>query len=199
MDFDNYKPGNDPLKDFQSWFNYAVSKGEPEPNAMSLATSVDGKPHLRIVLFKGISDDSFCFYTNYESNKANEIFQNSNVALCFHWKTLNLQVRVEGQAFKMSHEESGKYFSSRPRASQISAWASKQSREIKDRDQLLEQFKAVEVKFSNEKVIPCPPFWGGFRLIPQTIELWIGRKDRLHDRFLFIRQKNSWEASRLSP
>ncbi len=202
MDLNNFKPGPDPFKQFETWFDFVSSKGEIEPYAMSLATSVDDQPHVRIVLYKGISDGGVCFFTNYESHKGLEIRENNRVAITFLWKIVNLQVRIEGLVEKVSQKESQAYFATRPRGSQVSAWASHQSQKVKDRDQLVKQWSEVEEKFSN-KPIPCPPFWGGYRVIPSNFEFWIGRADRLHDRFLYSKIpneiNNKWSVSRLSP
>lgn len=198
MDFKNHTVGKDPFQEFEKWLSHVTSLGEIEPLAMTLCTVSNNIPHARIVLFKGISQQGFCFFTNYESDKAKEIETNENVALVFHWKTTNLQIRIEGRVEKLTRQESENYFSSRPRGSQISAWTSQQSRPVSRRQDLLDRWKEIEKKFDGQ-VVPCPPFWGGYRVLPQKIEFWISREDRLHDRYLFTKRYSEWVISRLSP
>jgi len=192
----------DPMKQFAIWFQHAKSCGLREPNAMVLAAvSSDGKPSSRVVLLKSIDDRGFVFFTNYQSRKSCEIKSNPNVSAVFFWAELERSVRIEGIIELVSCEESDEYFHSRPRASQIGAWASQQSSPIASREVLEKQFVEAEERFLNLKVIPRPSFWGGWRIIPFTIEFWQGRPSRLHDRLQFKRTKesNGWRMQRLSP
>jgi pyridoxamine 5'-phosphate oxidase len=192
-----------PIAQFQSWFDDAKSALEKkflDVNAMTLATAdKNGKPSARIVLLKGLDERGFIFYTNYKSRKGRELSQNPNAALTFFWAELERQVCVAGKMKKLSRAESEKYFQSRPRASQIAAWASGQSSVLKNRDALEIKWSELEKKFPGEK-IPLPPNWGGLVLRPERIEFWQGRPSRLHDRFQYSRQKNnSWKLERLAP
>jgi pyridoxamine 5'-phosphate oxidase len=191
-----------PIAQFQKWFAQAESAlGEKklDANAMTLATAdKNGKPSTRIVLLKGLNERGFFFYTNYDSRKGNELAENPNAALNFFWPELERQVCIAGSVEKTSRAESEKYFQSRPRGSQIGAWASEQSSVVKDRAQLEAKWSELEKKFPNE--IPLPPNWGGFVLRPERIEFWQGKPSRLHDRFSYTRQAdNSWKIERLSP
>jgi pyridoxamine 5'-phosphate oxidase len=192
-----------PIAQFQSWFDDAKSALEKkflDVNAMTLATAdKNGKPSARIVLLKGLDERGFIFYTNYKSRKGRELSQNPNAALTFFWAELERQVCVAGKIKKLSRAESEKYFQSRPRASQIAAWASGQSSVLKNREALEIKWSELEKKFPGEK-IPLPPNWGGLVLRPERIEFWQGRPSRLHDRFQYSRQKNnSWKLERLAP
>lgn len=189
---------NSPFTQFEKWFSQA---GElPMPNAMTLATvSPEGQPSVRTVLLKYFDEKGFVFYTNYQSRKARDISANPNVALLFPWLDLERQVRVEGIAEKVSVAETVRYFMSRPRGSQLGAWVSNQSSPITSRQLLLMKFEELKQKFENREV-PVPNTWGGFRVRPHTIEFWQGRENRLHDRFQYHLQENSdWQIQRLSP
>lgn len=191
-----------PFVQFQHWLREAeVESGLEFPNAMSLATvSGDGKPSLRMVLLKGMSEDSFHFFTNYESRKGQELIANPFAALCFYWEKLDRQVRVEGEVKKLSREESQAYFNSRPRGSRLGAWASPQSREIPSRAFLEEKVKESERRFQGQEAVPIPPHWGGFGLFPTRVEFWKAGINRLHDRFAYTRDANgAWKISRLAP
>jgi pyridoxamine 5'-phosphate oxidase len=192
-----------PIAQFQSWFEdakTALKKKFLDVNAMTLATAdKNGKPSARIVLLKGLDERGFIFYTNCKSRKGRELSQNPNAALTFFWAELERQVCVAGKIKKLSRAESEKYFQSRPRASQIAAWASGQSSVLKNREALEIKWSELEKKFPGEK-IPLPPNWGGLVLRPERIEFWQGRPSRLHDRFQYSRQKNnSWKLERLAP
>lgn len=190
-----------PIRHFESWFRAAQRAGEKHPDAMTLATATkSGVPSARVVLYKGISGGNFKIFTNAQSRKGQELRSNPRAALCFHWKTLDKQVRIEGKIRPMPRKEAEKYFHSRPRQSQIGAWASHQSQTIPSRKHLLQRAKLFEKKFEGQ-IIPMPPYWGGFLLVPERIEFWIDGKFRLHDRFLFERKRGSsqWKVSRLSP
>lgn len=188
-----------PIRQFHTWFDDARAAGILEPNAMSLATTGnDSMPDLRTVLLKYYDDHGFVFYTNYGSRKALEIEQNPKAALLFPWIGLNRQVKIQGTVEKVSKAESLRYFSSRPRGSQIGAWVSEQSKAITSRGLLEQKVAEIKRKFS-EGEIPLPSFWGGYRVIPERIEFWQGRPSRLHDRFEYVRQSNGWHIQRLQP
>jgi pyridoxamine 5'-phosphate oxidase len=190
----------DPIKQFELWFSEAVKSEVPEPNAMTLSTvSPGGFPSGRIVLLKGIQDKGFVFYTNYQSAKARDMEKNAVVALTFFWSELERQVRIQGTVKKVSRETSENYFKSRPRDSQVGAWASPQSAPIKSREILEERKKKIIERFSNEKSLPLPNQWGGYHVEPFLIEFWQGRPSRLHDRVLYTREKAAWKISRLAP
>jgi pyridoxamine 5'-phosphate oxidase len=190
----------DPHEQFDRWMREAIAAQLLEPNAMSLATAdAEGRPHLRTVLLKGFDARGFVFYTNYESAKARDIAANPRVALLFPWLALERQVVVTGSAEKISATESLKYFLSRPRDSQIGAWASRQSSVITTRSLLEQKFAEMKAKFAQGE-IPLPTNWGGFRVTPATFEFWQGRPNRLHDRFKYARRPDGgWAAERLMP
>lgn len=190
----------DPFVQFEQWFNDACSKNIPEPNAMSLATVNDqGQPSLRTVLLKIFDNKGFVFFTNYTSRKAREIATNPRVSLLFPWIPLERQVSITGTAARISVADSAKYFASRPRESQLGAWISSQSSVITSRSLLMEQLEKAKARFLQGK-IPLPDFWGGYRVVPGTIEFWQGRTSRLHDRFLYtLKESGEWEINRLAP
>lgn len=189
----------DPMVQFSIWMKEAFKAKIPDPNAMTLATAdSSGKVSARMVLLRDSDEKGFIFYSNYESRKGKELDNNPMAALVFFWSELERQIRIEGRIEKPDRETSEKYFSERPRKSQISAWASPQSEEIKDRKTLEAWFEEQEKKF-RDKEIPLPPHWGGYRLIPVSIEFWQGRRSRLHDRILYLRNKKTWDIKRLAP
>lgn len=190
----------DPMIQFSTWFSEALEAGITEPNAMVLSTvSSDGAPASRTVLLKGTDKRSFHFYTNYNSEKGTHISENNNVSLLFLWLDLERQVRITGEAYMLSNEESLNYFRSRPLDSQIGAWASDQSMVIPSRQFLEEKFSEMKKKFKDNE-IPLPLFWGGYKVVPSKIEFWQGRPNRLHDRFLYTKlDENDWKIERLSP
>jgi pyridoxamine-phosphate oxidase len=189
----------DPIQQFKNWLNEALKAKLPEPNAMTLSTvDVESKPHSRIVLLKGIEKKGFIFYTNYKSDKGKDIEKNPYVSLCFLWKELERQVRIDGFAKKISSESSEEYFMSRPLKSQIGALASEQSSEIENRAKLEERFKELTEQYSTGNV-PMPEHWGGYIVEPASIEFWQGRRSRLHDRIRYKREENSWIIKRLAP
>ncbi|MBF2098379.1 MAG: pyridoxamine 5'-phosphate oxidase [Gloeomargaritaceae cyanobacterium C42_A2020_066] len=190
----------DPLAQFRLWFEQALEAGVPEPNAMTLAT-VDhyGRPAGRIVLLKGLDERGFVFYTNYESAKGQQLQQTPYAALVFWWAELERQVRITGSVDRVSAAETEAYFHSRPRASQLGAWASPQSQPLPDRASLDQRYQALEARYADQ-VIPRPLHWGGFRVMPDTLEFWQGRPSRLHDRLCYIRQGDGqWLRQRLAP
>jgi pyridoxamine 5'-phosphate oxidase len=189
----------DPIDQFHSWFDEVVTSGQPQPDAMALATvSPEGRVSNRIVLLKSCDQRGFTFFTNYQSRKSDELPDGAWAALTFFWQTLHRQVRIEGRVNHVSSEESAEYFATRPRGSQLGAWASPQSSEIGSREELIERLVEVDRRFEGEAV-PCPPFWGGIRLEPSTIEFWQGRENRLHDRILYSFDNGTWRLSRLAP
>lgn len=189
-----------PIKQFESWFKEALASKALEPNAMNLATlSENGRPTSRIVLLKGIENSQFVFYTNYQSQKGRELELNPACALNFFWPELERQVRIEGVASRVSPEVSDHYFQSRPRGSQIGAWASPQSLLIKERSILEERVTMLEEKYKNHKVLPRPKQWGGYGVTPYEIEFWQGRSSRLHDRIVYTRIDDQWKINRLAP
>ncbi|MFC7335899.1 pyridoxamine 5'-phosphate oxidase [Haloferula chungangensis] len=188
-----------PLDQFEQWFAQAVELKLHEPNAMSLATvDANGCPLLRTVLLKYFDREGFLFFTNYESRKAAQIAANPQVSLLFPWITLERQVIVQGRAEKISTAESLRYFTSRPRESQLGAWVSAQSSVISSRKFLMQKLSELKEKFSHGE-IPLPSFWGGYRVIPESIEFWQGGPARIHDRFLYTRDGQNWSIDRLSP
>jgi len=191
--------GEDPLVLFHTWFQDATKSGIylPESTALGTATS-DGKPSVRLVLLKGYDERGFVFFTNYGSRKAAELDANPQATLVFHWAILQRQIRVEGSVQRISKEESEAYFHSRPRGSQIGAWASRQSEPLETRKELEERVKKYEDEFKGGEV-PLPPFWGGYRLEPRSVEFWQGRASRLHDRITFLRVGEGWTRQRLYP
>lgn len=188
-----------PLDQFEKWFAQAVELDIHEPNAMSLAT-VDptGRPLLRTVLLKAFDHDGFVFFTNYESRKAAHIAGNPQVSLLFPWITLERQVIVQGRAERISTAESLRYFTSRPRESQLGAWVSNQSSVVSSRKLLMQKLSEVKERFSKGEV-PLPSFWGGYRVAPETVEFWQGGPARLHDRFVYTADGDGWTIDRLSP
>jgi len=187
-----------PLNQFRKWFDEAVSSKVLEPNAMNLATVQNSQVSSRIVLLKDLDEQGFVFYTNYESQKGQQMANNQNVALTFFWPELERQVRIEGDVEKVSVEESTAYFHSRPRGSQIGAWVSPQSNTIKNREFLEQRQTEFEKQFEGKEV-PKPDYWGGYRVIPNLVEFWQGRSSRLHDRIQFQQVDGRWNIERLSP
>ncbi|MCP4520870.1 MAG: pyridoxamine 5'-phosphate oxidase [Cytophagales bacterium] len=187
-----------PIKQFEQWFEEAVNAEVLEVNAMTLATVSRQQARARILLLKGVSEQGFTFFTNYESDKGKELEENPNASMVFFWKELERQVRIEGIVEKVSPEESQNYFHSRPRGSQIGAWASQQSSVIKDRDVLENDVVTLTEKYEG-KEIEYPKHWGGYILKPHRIEFWQGRSSRLHDRICYELENDNWKTSRLSP
>jgi pyridoxamine 5'-phosphate oxidase len=190
---------DNPFSQFEIWFRQAREAGLTDPNAMSLATvDEQARPALRTVLLKFWSRDGFVFYTNYESAKARHLAANPEAALLFLWLPLERQVIIRGGVEKVSTAESMKYFLSRPRGSQLGAWVSQQSSVVSSRSLLEAKLEEMKRKFANREV-SLPSFWGGFRVVPRTVEFWQGRPNRLHDRFMYTIQETDWRLERLAP
>lgn len=188
-----------PIDQFLTLLARAKAAGEPLAEAMALATADGvGNPSVRMVLLKGADERGFVFFTNLESRKAHELRERPRAALCFHWALIEEQVRVEGGVEPLSGEEADAYFSTRPRGSQLGAWASKQSQPLDSRDALVARVAEEEKRFEGKEVAR-PPFWSGFLLRPERIEFWSGQTDRLHDRFLYTQREGAWTAQRLYP
>ncbi len=189
----------EPFRRFEEWFREAAEKEPSDPNGMALATAdAAGRPSVRMVLLKGVDERGFVFYTNLESRKGEQLRANPQAALCFHWKSLRRQVRVEGATEPVTAEEADAYFATRARTSQIGAWASRQSRPMSGRHELERRVAEFGLKFGLGAV-PRPPHWSGFRLLPERIEFWRERPFRLHDRMLYLRQGEGWQIQHLFP
>ncbi|NQD36219.1 pyridoxamine 5'-phosphate oxidase [Permianibacter sp. IMCC34836] len=188
----------DPLSQFQHWLDEAIAAQVPEPTAMHVATvAADGRPSARLVLLKGIEQQRFVFYTNYDSRKGQQLAGNPFVALTFFWPELERQVRIEGRAEKVAAEISDRYFASRPYQSRLGAWASPQSQAIANKTELITRAAEYGLKFLTE--VPRPPHWGGYAVSPERIEFWQGRPSRLHDRVQYVWSNQVWQISRLAP
>ena len=189
-----------PVAQFKHWFEAALAAQMPEPNAMTLATcNAAGRPSARIVLLKGYDEEGFVFYSNYESQKARDLEENPQAALVFCWLGLERQVRINGRVEKLSAAASERYFHSRPKGSQIGAWASPQSTIIPDRSVLEDKVKALRTEYEGQEQLPLPPDWGGYVLRPDELEFWQGRSSRLHDRLRYRREGEVWRVDRLAP
>jgi pyridoxamine 5'-phosphate oxidase len=189
----------DPITQFDRWLEDALAAEPSNHNAMALATvSTDGRPSTRMVLLKDHDDRGFVFYTNFNSQKGRELKDNPYASLCFHWKSLGRQVRIDGQAESVPDAEADAYYASRPRGSRIGAWASEQSQPVESRDVLEARVAEIATKYAG-KDIPRPPHWSGFRVVPDRIEFWTDRPDRLHDREVFVRSADGWAVQRLQP
>ncbi len=198
--FDEAEVHPDPLVQFEKWFADAVAAGLKEPNAMTLATvTAEGRPAARIVLLKEVQEGGFVFYTNYRSRKGRELQRAPFAALVFYWSELERQVRVEGEVQRVSRSQSEAYFHSRPKGSQLGAWASEQSRVVASRAEIERRMAEMEARYQGGAEIPLPEEWGGYRVTPTLIEFWQGRPDRLHDRIEYLRENGEWARRRLAP
>lgn len=192
------KVKKDAIGQFKDWLGDYRAVATVDFNAMTLSTvSQEGFPSSRVVLLKGLGHDSFEFFTNYTSQKGQEMEANPQVALCFYWPALERQVRVQGVVEKLSPQESDEYFATRPHGSRVGAWASPQSEVVDGRAEVEDAWKSFEEKFGEE--VPRPPHWGGYRVIPSRVEFWQGRRSRLHDRILYTRAQQGWTIERLAP
>jgi pyridoxamine 5'-phosphate oxidase len=200
LELDEKSVMSNPFRQFEFWMEQALEAELQDANAMTLATSGAGsQPDLRIVLLRGVDKNGFTFFTNYKSRKGTELSANKKACLNFFWPELQRQVRIAGTVRKVSAKDSDAYFATRPRESQIGAWASHQSETLRDRRELMDVFEQYVAKFRN-KTVPRPAYWGGYVLVPSSIEFWQGRPNRLHDRIFFERKKDGrWKKSRLSP
>jgi len=188
----------DPIEQFAAWLEAALAEDLLLPNAMTLATATtEGRPSARIVLLKGFDASGFVFFTNYSSRKARELESNPHAALVFHWAELERQVRVCGMVARVAKAQSESYWATRPRATRLGAWASQQSSVIASRAELDDALRDASLRFQDD--VPLPPQWGGYRLTPDEVEFWQGRRDRLHDRFLYRRAEGAWIIERLAP
>ena len=189
-----------PIVLFKKWFAVAEKSEINDPNALSLATSSsDGIPSVRMVLLKNLSDQGFVFYTNFNSKKGNDLNNNPNASMCFHWKSIRRQVRVSGKVVVVDKTEADKYFSSRDYGSKISAWASSQSKKMKNRNEFLDKIKEFEEKFPDKNNVPRPSHWSGWRIIPNEIEFWLEIKNRSHQRLNYRKEDGNWIQEALYP
>jgi pyridoxamine 5'-phosphate oxidase len=197
---DSVSVDKNPILQFEKWFDEAIKSEIAEPTAMHLATvAADGRPSSRVVLLKGIENNQFVFYTNYQSQKGTDLAENPGCALTFFWPDVERQIRIEGIAERVTAITSDSYFKSRPRGSQVGAWASPQSSIIKDRKILEDRVAEIEKKFAGMTTLPRPNQWGGFGVEPFKIEFWQGRSSRLHDRILYTKVDQEWKINRLAP
>lgn len=198
IDEDNLQ--EDPFKQFEAWLNYAYEEKYPEPNAFVLSTAnAEACPSSRVLLLKEFSPKGFLFYTNFNSRKAQQIVENPHVAMNFFWYPIEKQICIEGEALMLSSEESDQYFSTRPRESQIGAWASPQSKVLAKRSELENRLAEVRKTYPATAQVPRPPHWGGYIVKPHYFEFWQGRSDRLHDRMVYIADDGKWIIKRLAP
>jgi len=191
---------NNPLELFEIWMKEAKKKEISDPTALSLATSNNaGQPNVRMVLLKGLSSKGFVFYTNLNSTKSQELKENPKAAMCFHWKSFNRQIRILGSITQVDEREADLYFNSRPYESKISAWASDQSNTMKERSELLKKIEDLKIKYKDEKSVPRPRYWSGWCLRPSSLEFWLHKDNRIHERLRYNKTVNGWEKEILYP
>jgi pyridoxamine 5'-phosphate oxidase len=191
---------DNPIELFKKWFSKAQESEINDPNAVAVATSnKNNQPNVRMVLLKGLSESGFVFYTNFNSRKGNELKENQKASMCFHWKSLRRQVRAIGRVEEVSAKEADDYFNSRPYKNRISAWASSQSKILDKRETFLKNIKEYEKKYPNEKNVPRPPYWSGWRLLPNEIEFWLDGEGRIHERLNYRKNNGKWEKELLYP
>ena len=196
---DESEVAGDPITQFRSWLDAALAAGIPEPNAMVLSTvGPDGMPSSRTVLLKGLDERGFTFFTNHDSRKARELAAHAQAALVFPWIAIRRQICIRGHVTRLDDAEAGAYFATRPRGSQLAAWASEQSRPLRDRETLEQRMAEVTQRYGDAPV-PRPQHWGGYRLAPTSVEFWQGRADRLHDRLVYTAGADGWSLERLFP
>ena len=189
-----------PIVLFEKWFEVAKKSVINDPNALSLATaSPDGIPSVRMVLLKGLNEKGFVFYTNFNSKKGKDLKKNPNASMCFHWKSLRRQIRVSGQVSVINDKEADDYFNSRAYGSRIGAWASSQSQVMKNREEFLNKIKEYEMKYPDQKKVPRPPHWSGWRLLPDEIEFWLDGEGRIHERLNYRKNNGKWKKELLYP
>ena len=189
-----------PIVLFKKWFEAAKKSEINDPNALSLATSSpEGIPTVRMVLLKGLSENGFVFYTNFNSKKGRDLKNNPNASMCFHWKSLRRQIRVSGKVSVIDEKEANDYFNSRAYGSRIGAWASSQSKVMRNREEFLNKIKQYEKKYPDQKNVPRPPHWSGWRLNPKEIEFWLEIKNRVHERLNYRKEKDKWVKEVLYP
>jgi len=189
-----------PIDLFKKWFAVAEKSEINDPNALSVATSnKDGIPSVRMVLLKGLSEKGFVFYTNFNSKKGKDLKENPQASMCFHWKSLRRQVRISGKAVQIEDKEADQYYNSRAYESRIGAWASSQSQVMKNRNEFLDKIKAYEKKYPNQKEVPRPSHWSGWRIIPNEIEFWLEIKNRSHQRLSYRKENGNWIQEALYP
>jgi pyridoxamine 5'-phosphate oxidase len=187
-----------PFELFEGWYKVAIKKVDKDPNAMVLSTYANGTPRGRVVLLKSLDERGFTYFTNYNSDKAQETNAHEKASLTFFWPTIERQVRVEGIVERVSEEDSDEYFNNRPLGSRLGAWASPQSKEIKNREELIDRLEVIKEQFKDKEVVR-PNNWGGLRLVPTYFEFWQGQSSRLHDRIVFEKTNNGWVKKRLAP
>ena len=191
---------DNPIELFKKWFSKAEESEINDPNAVAIATSnKHNQPNVRMVLLKGLSDKGFVFYTNFNSKKGNELKENQKASMCFHWKSLRRQVRAIGKVEEVTTKEADDYFNSRPYKNRIGAWASSQSAILDQRETFTNKIKQFEKKFPDQKNVPRPPHWSGWRLLPEEIEFWLDGEGRIHERLNYIKKKGNWEKELLYP
>ena len=191
---------DNPIELFKKWFSKAEESEINDPNAVAVATSnKNNQPNVRMVLLKGLSNKGFVFYTNFNSKKGNELKENQKASMCFHWKSLRRQVRAIGIVEEVSAKEADDYFNSRPYKNRIGAWASSQSKKLDKRETFLKNIKAYEKKYPDEKNVPRPPHWSGWRLLPNEIEFWLDGEGIIHERLNYIKKNGNWEKELLYP